>query len=174
MYLYIFFVILVIAIVVLFTYFSGQTNKESFDNSSNSKVTTNNAYIKQGKTFMVRDVNNRFWLNTDGNGIARFRSSGFGFNFMLSNNPDQSLPLRSANNPNDYLIATTNGNKEFRIVSNPGSNLLKIQVMNFGGKNILGYTDNNSKDVFINIDQAGYIHSVGNASDASVVSLIFT
>lgn len=174
MYLYIFFVILIIAIVVLFTYCPGKVNKESFNNSSNGQVTTNNAYIKQGKTFMVRDLKHNFWLNTDGNGIARFRSSGFGFNFILSNNPEQSLPLRSANNPNDYLIATTNGNEQFRIVSNPGSNLLKIQIMNFGGKNILGYTNNDSKDVFIRIDQAGYIHSVGNAGDASVVNLIFT
>ena len=128
---------------------------------------------KNIKTFMVRDVRTNLWLNINGKGMARFTPSGFGFNFRLSNNPEQFLPLRSANNPNDYIISSSDGKDKFRIVSNPGSDLLKIQVMNMEGRNILGYTNNFNTDVYININQAGYISTVESPSDASIINMVF-
>ena len=168
MYLYILFVIVIVLVVGFVCNFltTNSIQKESF--AKTNDLTT------QSKTFMVKDLKTNFWLNTDGNGLGRFRSSGFGFNFRMSETPENSLPLRSANNPNDYLISMTPGKDEFRIVSNPGSNRLKIEIMNLEGRNILGYTNEGNKDVFINVDRAGFITTVENPADASIVSMIFT
>lgn len=165
MYLYILFIIFIMAIVIIFTYLTDLVSikTELFVENTDSE-----------KTFMVRDVKTNFWLNTDKNGIAKFGPSGFGFNFRMSKTPEEFLPLRSANNPNDYLISTTNGKDDFRIVTNPGSNLLKIQIMNLEGKNILGYTNENNKDVFIFVEQSGFIKTVTNPADASFITMIFT
>jgi hypothetical protein len=164
MYSYILFIMLIIVVIGLFYYTNNKSEikEENFENLENIK------------TFMVRDLKTNLWLNINNDGFGRFYGSGFGFNFMISKNPDEFLPLRSANNPNDYLIATTNGNDDFRIVSNPGSDLLKIQVMNFEGRNILGYTNNSETDSFISVDQAGYIHTVKNPNEASIINTIFT
>jgi phosphoglycerol transferase MdoB-like AlkP superfamily enzyme len=165
MYLYILFVvIIVVSMAMICNYFTpNPVKKELFTKNNDSR-----------KTFMIKDLRTNFWLNTDENGVARFISSGFGFNFRMSDNPEKFLPLRSANNPNDYLISMTDGKDNFRIVTNPGSNILKIQVMNLEGKNVLGYTNDTNKDVFININQAGYINTVENPNDASFVNMIFT
>lgn len=125
------------------------------------------------KTFMIRDVKTNLWLNIDSTGMVRFVPSGFGLTFRMSVKPEDFLPLRSANNPNDYIISSYNGNTDFRIVPNPGSDLLKIQVLNLEGKNILGYLNNNNGYTFVSVDQAGFVSNVDNPSMASVVNMIF-
>lgn len=165
---YVFFglIVVIATIIIIYGYYFGP--KKIIDEFT---TTVANKNIKT--TFMVRDIRTNLWLNIDEKGLARFGASGFGFNFRLSNDPEEFLPLRSANNPNDYIISSSDGKDDFRIVSNPGSNLMKIQVMNLQGKNILGYQNNNNKDVYISINQAGYISTVENPGDASFISMIF-
>jgi hypothetical protein len=170
MYLYVLFVIFIIVVAMICSSLNNTPKtitKEEF--ASGKKIISNDT-----KTFMIKDLKTNLWLNTDKNGLARFGASGFGFNFRLSKNAEEFLPLRSANNPNDYLIATTNGTDDFRIVSNPGSNRLKIQIMNLEGRNILGYTNENNVDVFISIDQAGYIKTVTDPNESSIINMMFT
>lgn len=146
------------------------------DKTSSEKFVSLSSPLENVETFMIKDLKTNLWLNISGNGKVRFVPSGFGFNFRVSQDPENFLPLRSANDPNNYIIASSDDDKSgnFRIVTNPSSDLLKIQVMNLGGKgNILGYTNNDNKDVFIHIDQAGYVHTVENVSEASIVNMIF-
>ena len=166
---YVFFglILIIAAIIIVHGYYFG--SEQIIDGFIN----TTDMFDKNIKTFMIRDIRTNLWLNVDGKGLARFGASGFGFNFRLSNDPEEFLPLRSANNPNDYIISSSDGKDDFRIVSNPGSDLMKIQVMNLQGKNILGYQNNDGKDVYISINQAGYISTVESPGDASFVSMIF-
>lgn len=167
---YVFFILIfvLIAINLVYNYYFGCNESDI----NNEKIDT---FIvdKNIKTFMVRDIRTNLWLNISGAGVVRFVASGFGFNFRLSNNPEEFLPLRSANNPNDYIISSSDGKDDFRIVGNPGSDLMKIQVMNLQGKNILGYTNNDNKDVYVSVNQAGYVSTTEDPSNASLVTMIF-
>ena len=170
-YLIAIFALVIIVIIVLAVIFKP-------NDTSSEKFVSLTSPLEEVKSFMVRDLKTNLWLNVSNVGKVRFVPSGFGFVFRLSENPENLLPLRSTNNPNDYIIASSDNDKsgDFRIVSNPGSDLLKVQVMSLGGtRNILGYTDNSvidEKDIFINVDQAGYVHAVENPSEASVVNII--
>lgn len=168
------FLLIIVIILVIYTMSTFDFVKPEYDNFapvSNLVIPNHNV-----KTYMIKDVRTNLWLNVNDNGLARFYPSGFGYNFRLSEseNPEGYLPLRSANNPNNYIISSTDGKGSFRLVTNPGSNILKLQVMNLSGKNILGYTDNNEKNTFIYVDQAGYIYSTNDVTNASVVNMVFT
>lgn len=167
---YVFFILIFIIALAIFinNYYFG----DDYLNKNNEKIDTF-VVNKNIKTFMIRDIKTNLWLNVSGAGITRFVASGFGFNFRLSENPENFLPLRSANNPNDYIISSSDGKDDFRIISNPGTDLMKIQVMNLQGRNILGYTNNNNKDVYVSIDQFGYISTSENPNNASFVNMIF-
>ena len=124
------------------------------------------------KKFMIRDIRTQLWLiSGQEEGFNKFLPGRFGNVFMMSDNPEEYLPLRTIAEPNDYLLATYTGNG-IRTVSNPYNKYFVIQVFIYNGFNVLGYVSESNAQYYLSIDNDGHITSVTNPESASKVEIL--
>ncbi len=124
------------------------------------------------KKFMIRDLRTKLWLiSGQEEGFNKFLPGRFGVPLLLSEKPDEYLPLRTVADPNDYLLSTYTGNG-IRTVSNPYTKYFIIQVFIYNGYNVLGYIDEGSNQKYLYIDNDGHISSTINPDDASKIEII--
>lgn len=124
------------------------------------------------KKFMIRDIRTQLWLiSGQEEGFNKFLPGRFGNVFMMSDNPEEYLPLRTIAEPNDYLLATYTGNG-IRTVSNPYNKYFVIQVFIYNGFNVLGYVSESNAQYYLSIDNDGHISSVTNPESASKVEIL--
>lgn len=124
------------------------------------------------KKFMIRDLRTQLWLiSGQEEGFNKFLPGRFGNVFMMSENPDEYLPLRTIADPNDYLLATYTGNS-IRTVSNPYNKYFVIQVFIYNGYNVLGYISESNSQLYLSIDNDGHITSVTDPESASKVEIL--
>lgn len=122
--------------------------------------------------FMVRDLKTKLWLSAGlQEGFNKFLPGRFGVPLMMSDKPDEYLPLRTVTDPNDYLLATYSGDG-IRTVSNPYNSTFVIQVFIYNGYNVLGYIDEGSTQLYLSIDPNGNISSTIEPSKASIVEIL--
>jgi hypothetical protein len=172
----------------LLTESENKENKENFDIFPNQDNLTQCAGAGQGdvltlnpytrcelmgkKKFMVRDLRTQLWLiSGQTEGFNKFLPGRFGNVFMMSDNPDEYLPLRTISNPNDYLLATHNGNG-IRTVSNPYNQYFIIQVFIYNGFNVLGWISESNVQLYLFIDSDGHITSHTDPESASKVEIL--
>lgn len=151
-------------------------NKESFDNTTHSNMLDLNPYARcelmSKKKFMIRDLRTKLWLiSGQEEGFNKFLPGRFGNVFMMSNKPDEYLPLRTLSEPNDYLLATYKGNG-IRTVTNPYNQNYIIQVFIYNGFNVLGYLSDANIQLYLYIDNDGHISSVTNPENSSKIEII--
>lgn len=166
-------------------YTSGSDNlvlkKENFidcqkSNNHNQDVLSLNPYYRCKvlgvQKFMIRDRKTNLWL-TDGlqEGFSKFLPGRFGIPLMMSNNPDEYLPLRTVVDPNDYLLATYNG-KGIRVVSNPNSKFFILQIFIYNGFNIIGYINEKNTYLYLIINSNGNIESTKEPNNASTIEIV--
>ena len=177
---------IIIFIVIVLIYYihtsSESKKKEDFDllknqnNNNNNNILTLNPYerckILGVNKFMIRDLRTKLWL-TNGlqEGFNKFLPGRFGVPLMMSDKPDEYLPLRIVSNPNDYLLATYKGDG-IRTVTNPYNNTFIIQVFIYKGLNVLGYINESETQIYLYVDDNGNILSTIEPSNASVVEII--
>ena len=164
---------------------SNQTTelKENFDlinnnnnNSTQSDILSLNPYhrcnVLEVNKFMIRDLRTKLWL-TDGldEGFGKFLPGRFGISLMMSDKPDEYLPLRTVTEPNDYLLATYTGDG-IRVVSNPYNQIFVLQIFIYNGYNVIGYLNEGRIQLYLIIDDNGYITSTPKPSEASVMEII--
>ena len=124
------------------------------------------------KKFMIRDIRTQLWLiSGQEEGFNKFLPGRFGNVFMMSDNPEEYLPLRTIAEPNDYLLATYTGNG-IRTVSNPYNKYFVIQVFIYNGFNVLGYVSESNAQYYLSIDNDGHITSVTNPESASKIEIL--
>jgi hypothetical protein len=124
------------------------------------------------KKFMIRDLRTQLWLiSGQEEGFNKFLPGRFGNVFMMSEKPDDFLPLRTIADPNDYLLATYKGNG-IRTVSNPYNQYFVIQVFIYNGFNVLGYISESNAQYYLSIDNDGHIISVLDPESASKVEIL--
>ena len=124
------------------------------------------------KKFMIRDLRTQLWLiSGQEEGFNKFLPGRFGNVFMMSDKPDDFLPLRTIADPNDYLLATYKGNG-IRTVSNPYNQYFVIQVFIYNGFNVLGYISESNAQYYLSIDNDGHIISVLDPESASKVEIL--
>lgn len=124
------------------------------------------------KKFMIRDIRTQLWLiSGQEEGFNKFLPGRFGNVFAMSENPDEYLPLRNVFEPNDYLLATYNGNG-IRTVTNPYNKYYVIQVFIYNGFNVLGYLSESNTQLYLYIDDNGYITSTSNPELASKIEIL--
>lgn len=181
-----FLIILIVIIAIYFIHISFENNKhvvqekEDFLNS-NSTCTQNNILslnpyhrckILGVNKFMIQDLKTNLWL-TDGleNGFSKFLPGRFGIPLIMSDKPDEYLPLRTVSDPNDYLLATYNG-EGIRVVSNPYNNTFILQIFIYNGYNVIGYEIDSGEQLYLIIDSNGNITSTFKPSEASVVQIV--
>lgn len=125
------------------------------------------------KKFMVRDIRTQLWLiSGQEKGFSKFLPGKFGVPFMLSENPDEYLPLRILADPNDYLLSTYNG-KEIRVVTNPTAKYYILEIFIYNGYNVIGYIDESENQKYLYVDDNGNITSTVNPEKASYIELLF-
>jgi hypothetical protein len=122
------------------------------------------------KNFMLRDIRTNFWLIIDG-GIGKFIPARFGVPFALSENPNEFLPLRMANDPNYYLLSDYDG-QGIRAVSNPYTKFFKLEVLIYNQRNILAYEDEGEVQYYLYVDDAGEVVSTENPDRASQFEML--
>ncbi len=127
--------------------------------------------LDRKKDFMLRDIKTNFWLIIDG-GIGKFAPGRFGVPFILSDDPNEYLPLRLSNQPNSYMIAGYTGDG-LRAVSNPYTNFFKVEIMIHNQRNILAYEDEKNVQHFVVVDPSGYSTSTTNPDEASTFEMLF-
>ena len=122
--------------------------------------------------FMIRDLRTKLWL-IDGleNGFSKFLPGKFGIPLIMSDKPDEYLPLRTVFDPNNYLLATYSGN-EIRVVANPYNETFILQVFIYNGYNVIGYINEANIQLYLDIDDNGNITSTSKPSEASVIEII--
>lgn len=186
--LYFFLIILIVAIGIYWIHTSATNgsngsnatdpNKEEFSNltSSEHNILTLNPYerckILGVSKFMVRDIKTQLWLTAGlQEGFNKFLPGRFGVPLIMSDRPDEYLPLRTVFDPNDYLLATYSGNG-IRTVSNPYNETFVIQVFIYKGFNVLGYINEGGIQLYLSIDDNGNITSTLNPHEASVVEIV--
>lgn len=186
--LYFFLIILVVAIAIYWIHTSStnanntnQEEKEGFAHSTNSSdcnsnILTLNPYerckVLGVSKFMVRDLKTNLWLTAGlQEGFNKFLPGRFGVPLVMSERPDEYLPLRTVSDPNDYLLATYSGDG-IRTVSNPYNSTFVIQVFIYNGYNVLGYINEGETQLYLSIDSNGNISSTSNPSEASVVEIV--
>ena len=179
--------ILILSIYWIHTTYSNNTIIKS-NNIIKSEHVQNFNYNKNKrlsiKKFMIRDLRTKLWLVIGLNdsrknfvkervntGFTKFLPGRFGNPFILSENPNEYLPLKNANNPNDYLLSNYKGSG-LRIETNPYTKYFIIQVFIYNGFNILGYIHENEQTKYIYIDDNGYITSVVKPEQASIIEII--
>jgi hypothetical protein len=122
--------------------------------------------------FMIRDLRTKLWL-TDSlqYGFSKFLPGKFGVPLVMSDKPDEYLPLRTVVDPNDYLLATYSGD-EIRVVSNPYNQTFVLQVFIYNGYNIIGYINEANTQLYLYMDDNGNISSTPKPFEASVIEII--
>lgn len=189
---FIFFAIIILVILSIYyihtTYennkYVNEEEKENFNNFNNSRNTRNcdeniltlNPYercrILGVNKFMVRDLKTNLWLTAGlQEGFNKFLPGRYGVSLIMSDKPDEYLPLRTVTNPNDYLLSTNSGDG-IRTVSNPYNKTFIIQVFIYNGFNVLGYIDEADKQLYLSIDNNGNISSTSKPSEASIVEIV--
>jgi hypothetical protein len=187
-----FFLIIFVVIIAIYWIHTSSTNtnntsqeeKEGFAHSNNStdtvscdsNILTLNPYerckVLGVSKFMVRDINTNLWLTAGlQEGFNKFLPGRFGVPLVMSDRPDEYLPLRTVSDPNDYLLATYSGDG-IRTVSNPYNSTFVIQVFIYNGYNVLGYINEGDTQLYLSIDSNGNISSTPNPSEASVVEIV--
>ena len=189
--------ILIVIIVIIAIYYmdtnttngNANTNKENFKLSTDDKdVDCQNKMYGDGdiltldpyhrckvlgvNKFMIRDLRTKLWLS-DGlkDGFSKFLPGRFGVTLLMSDKPDEYLPLRTVADPNDYLLATYNG-KGIRVVSNPYNQIFVLQIFIYNGYNVIGYINEGNEQLYIYVDENGDISSTSKPSEASVIEVI--
>ena len=143
------FIFLLIIIIILITY----SSRENFS-------------IKL-PTFYLKDINSNKYLVMGDNGYVNFKSTtDYGVKLLISENPNQYLPLRLANSPNHYLLATLNGNG-IRTVTNPYAIQYQLEIYIYNNFNIIGYVNDANNPYYIVVDNYGNITSTNNPDLAS-------
>lgn len=184
---YFFIILLIVIITIYYIYISCYDNnilgeeKEGFNslksnNNCNSNILTLNPYerckVLGVNKFMIRDIKTNLWLTAGlQEGFNKFLPGRFGVPLMMSDKPDEYLPLRTVSDPNDYLLSTYNGNG-IRTVSNPYNKTFVIQVFIYNGYNVLGYIDEDDNQKYLSIDDNGNITSTIIPSEASIVEIV--
>lgn len=185
--LYFFSIILIVIIAIYYIHTSHensknviQEEKEEFDNSTctptQQDILSLNPYhrckVLGVNKFMIRDVRTNLWL-TDGleEGFSKFLPGRFGIPLVMSEKPDEYLPLRTVADPNDYLLATYDG-QGIRVVSNPYNTTLVLQIFIYNGYNVIGYVNEGNEQLYLVIDDNGNITSTSEPSKASVVQIV--
>lgn len=171
--------IIIIAILVILSVtnilesFTGIDNTEGFESNCFPENIYPNSVSKldKHKDFMLRDIKTNFWLIID-DGIGKFVPGRFGVPFVLSNNPNEFLPLRLSNQPNFYMLAGYNGDG-LRAVSNPYTDFFKLEILIYNQRNILAYNDEGNNQYFIIVDPSGYSTSTTNPDEASQFEMLF-
>ena len=186
--LYFFLIILVVAVGIYWirtssknANYTDQEEKEGFahlanSTDCNSNVLSLNPYerckILGVSKFMVRDLKTKLWLTAGlQEGFNKFLPGRFGVPLIMSHRPDEYLPLRTVSDPNDYLLATYDGNG-IRTVSNPYNKTFVIQVFIHNGYNVLGYINEEDIQLYLSIDSNGNIITTPNPSKASIVEIV--
>lgn len=157
---FIIFIILILCIIYL------------FDNKTDNFESLSQCHNINKNIFMIRDIRTKYWLNFSNDGYAKFVASGFGIPLLLSDKPNENLPLRIASNPNNYLLTTYN-KENIRIISNPYTKYNKIEIYIFNDKNILGFIDESENTYFIIINDDGELDVSNNPNNASHIEMIF-
>lgn len=172
------FLIILIIILGIYYIYIDKFKKENFNTNDcvSKDLLTLNPYtrceILGKKKFMIRDLRTKLWLiSGQEEGFNKFLPGRFGISLLMSEKPDDYLPLRTVANPNDYLLSTYTGNG-IRTVSNPNDIYFIIQVFIFNGYNILGYVYENNKQKYLYIDNNGNISNKNEPSEASIVEII--
>ena len=172
--LYFIIIVLLLIGIIYWIHNTYTKSEEKFDSDSN--ILTLNPYERCQtlgvKKFTVRDLRTKLWL-TSGleEGFNRFLPGRFGISLMMSEKPDEYLPLRTVSDPNDYLIATYNGDG-IRTVSNPTSKFFIIQVFIYNGFNILGYISESDTMHYLYINDDGTISNTTDPKKASIIEII--
>lgn len=183
--LYFFIIILILVTSIYYIHTSSkntnntsQEEKEGFANAANCdpNILTLNPYerckVLGINKFMVRDLRTNLWLTAGlQEGFNKFLPGRFGIPLIMSEKPDEYLPLRTVSDPNDYLLATYSGNG-IRTVSNPYNKTFVIQVFIYKGFNVLGYVDEGETQLYLSIDDNGNITSTPDPSEASTVEIV--
>lgn len=147
------------------------------DSNTNTDLLTLNSFTRcnvlSQKKYMIRDINTRLWLMSgQEEGFSKFLPGNFGSSLLISENPDEYLPLRMVANPNDYLLSTYNG-KGIRVITNPNNKFYILQIFIYEGLNIIGYIDESETHKYFQIDSNGHITSTINPTNASRIELIY-
>lgn len=185
---------LIIVLVVLAIYYmdlnrskkkdvNTNESKEKFNslnnndnNSIQSDILSLNPYhrckVLGVNKFMIRDLRTKLWL-TDGmeEGFSKFLPGKFGVSLIMSDKPDEYLPLRTVTDPNNYLLSTYSGN-EIRVVTNPYNQTFVLQVFIYNGYNVIGYLNEANIQLYLYIDDNGNISSTSEPSKASIMEII--
>lgn len=143
--------------------------REGFDYESNcipENIFPNSvSKLDRLKNFMLRDIKTNLWLVIDG-GLGKFLPGRFGNTFILSDNPNDDLPLRLASQPNFYILSEYDGNG-FRAISNPYTEFFKVEVLIYNQRNILAWNDERNTQHFVIVEPSGYITNTINPDEAS-------
>jgi len=187
---YFFFIIILVVLIIYWIHSNGIGKLENFEGEFYSKydqdneknkcsgdLLTLNPYVRcetlSKNKFMIRDIRTRLWLiSGQEEGFSKFLPGNFGIPLILSENPDEYLPLRTIADPNDYLLSTYNG-KEIRVVSNPYTKYYVLQIFIYDGYNIIGYVDESEITKYFYIDNDGHITSTVKPEEASQVEMLF-
>lgn len=155
-----------------------QENKINVEQEENfdSNILTQTPYSRCKKLgvnkFMVRDLRTKLWLTSgQEEGFNKFLPGRFGVPLIMSEEPDEYLPLRTVVDPNDYLVSTYSGDG-IRTVTNPTSIYFIIQVFIYNGFNVLGYVSESNTQHYLMIDNDGYITNTTDPEQASRVEII--
>lgn len=127
--------------------------------------------LDDDKDFMLRDIKTNYWLIID-DGLGKFVPGRFGIPFVLSNDPNEYLPLRLSNQPNFYMLSGYTGDG-LRAVSNPYTDFFKIEVLIHNQRNILAYIDEGNTQHFVVVDPSGCTTSTTNPDEASQFEMLF-
>lgn len=185
--LYFFLIILIVCITIYYihtssiNYIDASIEQENFYNSKmnsidNSNILNLNPYerckILSISKFMIRDFKTRLWLTAGlQEEFNKFLPGRYGIPLIMSDKPDEYLPLRIVSSPNNYLLATHDGNG-IRTVTNPNNKYYVLQVFIYKGFNVIGYIDETETQLYIYIDNNGNINSTTNPSEASIIEII--
>jgi hypothetical protein len=151
-------------------------SNDNFDNINQPDILSLNPYhrckVLGVNKFMIRDLRTKLWL-TDGlqEGFSKFLPGKFGVPLMMSDRPDEYLPLRTVADPNDYLLATYSG-KGIRVVANPYNQTFILQIFIYNGYNVIGYLNEGGIQLYLYIDDNGNISSTSKPSEASIVEIV--
>jgi len=166
-----FLIIIIVLIIIIYNIHYHYNKNESFENLLTLNPDQRCNILGQ-KKFMIRDIRTNLWL-TSGQyeGFSKFLPGKFGVLLLLSEKPEEYLPLRILANPNDYLLASYNG-EQIREVTNPTSKYFILEVCIYNGYNIIGYINEAEKQLYIYIDDNGNITSTLYPKEASRVEII--
>lgn len=122
--------------------------------------------------FMIRDLRTKLWL-IDGmqEGFSKFLPGKFGIMLIMSDKPDEYLPLRTVIEPNNYLLSTYSGDG-IRVVANPYDKSFVLEVFIYNGYNVIGYINEAKIQLYIFVDDNGNITSTTKPLEASIIEIV--